>query len=264
MLYEAGFPNGFSTRLGGVSRLGSTEDLDGSADLNLAGFKDDLAENIAENRRRFFSVLDEPNGLATVWQVHGHSIKIVRSLDETGDSDDRYDAMISDLSGLFLGVKTADCVPILIADPTTGAFAAVHAGWRGTLASIAAKAVDKMTQAFGSKPSELLSAIGPAALGCCYEVGSEVIDAFALAMTEHQKYFRRSRQERAFIDLHQINADQLAGAGINAKNISRAPLCTMERTDLFFSYRIENPRYGKTGRLLAVIGRKITDRSGIT
>lgn len=264
VLEDAGFRNGFSTRLGGVSRLGSTENADGSADLNLAGFKDDLAENIAENRRRFFSVLDEPNELATVWQVHGDSIKIVRSLDETGDSDDRCDAMVSDLSGLFLGVKTADCVPILIADPATGAFAAIHAGWRGTLASIAAKAVDKMNEAFGSNPSEMLCAIGPAALGCCYEVGSEVIEAFGRTLTEHRKYFHSSREGHAYIDLHQINSDQLAGAGINGQNIFKAPLCTMERTDLFFSYRIENPRLGKTGRLMAVIGRNDEGRAEIT
>ncbi len=263
-LDAAGFANGFSTRSGGVSNFGTDGDRGPGTDLNLAGFKDDLAENIAENRRRFFVAFNEQYKLATVWQVHGDGIKIVRSLDDAGDSDDRSDALVSNLSGLFLGVKTADCVPLLIADPVTGAFAAIHAGWRGTLRSIAAKAVAKMGDVFGSSPSDMLCAIGPAALGCCYEIGNEVIEAFADRFTQHDKYFRRTREGHALVDLHLANEDQLVGSGLDKDKIFKAPLCTMERTDLFFSYRAENARLGKTGRLMAVIGRKALAGAPIT
>ncbi|MEO6655274.1 MAG: laccase domain-containing protein, partial [Pyrinomonadaceae bacterium] len=109
-LEDAGFVNGFSTRLGGVSPF-----PDG--DLNLAGFDEDSSENIAENRRRFLNIFDGNMQLATVWQVHGDTVKIVATYADIQTSDDRADAVISVLEKVLVGVKTADCVPILIGDP---------------------------------------------------------------------------------------------------------------------------------------------------
>ncbi len=248
-LEDAGFVNGFSTRLGGISQFPA-------ASLNLAGFNEDAAENIYENRRRFLSIFPAGLELALAWQVHGDSIRLVRGADDIGDSDDRADAVVSDLAGVLSAVKTADCVPVLIGDPQSGAYAAVHAGWRGTVLSIAAKAVAELGRAFGSSPDHLIAAIGPAACGRKYEVGQDVIDDFHENLgIESGAYFTPTREGHALVDLHKANRDQLIAAGLEATNIFTAPFCTMERPDLFFSYRLEKQKFGKTGRLLSVIGR---------
>lgn len=248
-LEAAGFVNGFSTRLGGVSPFPS-------GDLNLAGFNEDTAENIYENRRRFLSVFDGQPRLATVWQVHGNDIKTIRSIDEIGDSDDKCDAITSDVPGILAGVKTADCVPVLIGDPVTGAFAAIHAGWRGTVESIVSRSVENLQSNFGTDPNDLIAAIGPAACGRKYEVGQDVIDQFSKNFPDSAKYFTPTREGHALVDLHAANRDQLIAAGVEPGNIYTSSLCTMERPDLFFSYRIEKRKYGKTGRLMSVVGRK--------
>ena len=247
-LEDAGFANGFSTRLGGVSPFPQN-------DLNLAGFGEDTRENIEENRRRFLQVFGGGYSLATVWQVHGDLIKTAATLAEAADGDDRADGLMSDLTGILAGVKTADCVPVLIGDRRNGAFAAIHAGWRGTAASIVSKAVGKLNQVYNSGPADLVATIGPSA-GCqSYEVGKEVIDAFRQNIGGSEKYFAATRPGHALVDLPTANRDQLLGAGVPAEQISVAPLCTILGTDLFFSYRIEKKIYGKTGRLLSVIGR---------
>ena len=247
-LEAAGFVNGFSTRCGGVSPF-----PDG--DLNLAGFDEDLRENIAENRRRFLSALEAELPIATGWQIHGDTINIVDSRDEAIDSTNKADALVSNVSGVLLGVKTADCVPILLGDRNTNSFAAAHAGWRGTSLYIVKKAVSRMKELFGTEPSDLIAAIGPAACGRDYEIGREVMKAFA-HLDDSEKYFRSTREGHALVDLHAVNRDQLVEAGIGPDNIFIAPYCTMERTDLFFSYRREKMEYGRTGRLLSVIGRR--------
>jgi YfiH family protein len=247
-LEKAGFVNGFSTRVGGVSPFPEN-------DLNLAGYDEDSLENIEENRRRFLNALGVEWPIATAWQVHGDNFRVVKEPGEPVNSDERADAVVSDLTGVLTGVKTADCVPILIGDRARGAFAAVHAGWRGTVRSIAAKAVALMTDRYGSQPADMVCAIGPAACGRSYEVGQEVIAEFAAADPESRRYFSPTREGHALVDLHLANHSQLTGAGIRSENISTAPHCTMERTDLFFSYRVEKKKYGRTGRLLSVIGR---------
>jgi len=249
-LEDKGFVNAFSTRLGGVSPFPEN-------DLNLAGFDEDSAENIAENRRRFLSLFDEDYLLTTVWQVHGDDVKTVCTIEDAANTEERFDALVSNLSGILVGVKTADCVPVLLGDMVSGAFAAVHAGWRGTVESIAAKAVAKMKENFGTDPENLVCAIGPAATCKSYEIGLDVIDAFEKNFSKSDKYFAPTRDGHALIDLHLANKDQLITAGVQEKNIFTAPFCTMERTDLFFSYRIEKKKYGKTGRLLSVIGKMV-------
>lgn len=247
-LEVSGFANGFSTRLGGVSPFPENA-------LNLAGFDEDTAENIHENRRRFLEAMGGDFRLATVWQVHGDTVKAVRSSADAERSEDRADALVSDLPGILGGVKTADCVPVLIADPANGAFAAVHAGWRGTVQSIIVKAVGALREEYDSKPSELICAIGPAA-GCSrYEIGRDVIDAFSGAFPEVDDYFVSTRPDHALVDLHLANRRQLVSSGVQEQNIYTAPFCTIENSNLFFSYRIEKTNYGKTGRLLSVIGR---------
>lgn len=231
--------------------------------LNLAGFNEDVAENILENRRRFLKLFADAENqwaLAGCWQVHGSDVRLINNLADAKPAEDERgdtiycDAIVSNAGGVLAGVKTADCVPILIGDPATGAFAAVHAGWRGTLAEVATKALKRMTTEYQTSPADVRVAIGPAAGGCCYEVGMDVIDPFRNSFP-HQDLFTETRAGHACIDLLKANRAQLISAGVDPEKISIAPLCTMCRTDLFFSYRREKHVRGKVGRLMSVIGR---------
>ncbi|CAN5788434.1 peptidoglycan editing factor PgeF [soil metagenome] len=253
-LEDDGFTNGFSTRLGGVSPLPQ-------AALNLAGFNEDAAENILENRRRFLKLFGGAWTLAGCWQMHGTDVRVIRDAAEARPTDDARgdtifcDAVVSDKEGVLAGVKTADCVPILIGDPRTNSFAAVHAGWRGTYAGIVLYALEHLTREYNAQPADCRIAIGPAAAVCCYEVGVEVIDGFKERFPGAHELFKPTRQGHAHIDLLKANRDQLIAAGVAAERVHTAPLCTMSRTDLFFSYRREKQVQGKVGRLMAVIGR---------
>lgn len=248
-LEEKGFVNGFSTRLGGVSKFPAN-------DLNLAGFGEDADDNIFENRRRFLEVFDDDFTLATVWQIHGDAVKVVKTLPEAEEGGGKFDALVSNLPGVLAGVKTADCIPVLIGDAKTKAFAAIHAGWRGTVESIVKKSIEKMRVEFGAKAEDLICAIGAAATCKNYEIGRDVIDAFGEKFSNSEKFFTPTRENHALVDLHLANKEQLISTGVLPENIYVAPFCTMERTDLFFSYRKEKKLYGKTGRLMSVIGLK--------
>jgi YfiH family protein len=166
------------------------------------------------------------------------------------------DVIVSNAKNVLAGVKTADCVPILLGDAVTGAFAAVHAGWRGTLAKAVLAGVERLAQEYDAKPENLRAAIGAAAGPCCYEVGADVIDAFTSRFEYGEKLFTPTRPGHAMVDLLQANRAQLQSVGVAGERIHIAPLCTMCRTDLFFSYRKEKSLHGKVGRLMAVVGRK--------
>ncbi|HEX6718115.1 MAG TPA: peptidoglycan editing factor PgeF [Pyrinomonadaceae bacterium] len=254
-LEDDGFVNGFSTRLGGVS------DMPQEA-LNLAGFNDDAADNILENRRRFLKLFPGDWTFAGCWQVHGADVRVVHSVEEAKPAENQRgetvfcDVIVSNAQGVLAGVKTADCVPILLGDPVTGAFAAVHAGWRGTLATVVIAGVDRLANEYDARPEHLRVAIGASAGPCCYEVGSDVIDAFTTKFSDAEKLFTPTRPGHAMVDLLTANRDQLISTGVKPERIHTAPICTMDRTDLFFSYRKEKKLNGKVGRLMAVVGRK--------
>jgi polyphenol oxidase len=259
-LESDGFINGFSTRMGGVSLMPQNS-------LNLAGFNEDEAENILENRRRFLKLFQGTWSIAGCWQVHGADVRVVNERQEAKPAEDSSgdtiycDAIISHAANVLAGVKTADCVPILIGDRAQGAFAAVHAGWRGTLAGIVRYALDRLNREYQSRPEDLRVAIGPSAASCCYEVGSDVIEGFRAKFPESESLFSPTKSGHARIDLIKANRDQLLGAGVLSGQIHSAPLCTMCSTDLFFSYRQEKKLRGKVGRLMSVIGKMPASRS---
>jgi YfiH family protein len=257
-LENEGFTNGFSTRVGGTSPM-----PEGA--LNLAGFNEDTAENILENRRRFLKLFGGDGTqwtLAGCWQVHGADVRQIENLAEAKPAEDARgdtvycDALVSNIPGVMVGVKTADCVPILIGDLKTGAFAAVHAGWRGTFAGIVFHAIERLMKEYNSEAKDLRVAIGPAAAACCYEVGSEIIDGFQERFPDADSLFTPTREGHARLDLLKANQNQLTSAGVDPVRIHTAPLCTMDNTDLFFSYRREKSVFGKVGRLMSVIGRR--------
>jgi YfiH family protein len=248
-LAQEGFANAFSTRGGGVSPFPADA-------LNLAGFDQDARENIVENRRRFFRLLGGRWSFSGCWQVHGAEVRVVRERPDALSEQEHCDALTTREPGVLVGVKTADCVPVLLADRRTGACAAVHAGWRGTLQEIVARALSKMSEEFGTRPRDVRAAVGPAARACCYEVGPEVVEAFRARTASADSLFTPTGEGRALVDLHRANREQLTGSGVHPERVHTAPLCTICRPDLFFSYRRDKKLHGRTGRLLSVIGKK--------
>ncbi len=182
-------------------------------------------------------------------QVHGAAIVTAALAARPPEAD----GAISATRGLddpVPAVRTADCIPLLLADRLGRASAAVHAGWRGIGAGIGTAAVDRFAGR-GVKSRELVAALGPAILGCCYEVGEEVVAALA-ATCGTASFVTKSRAGRSSVDLHAALRGQLTAAGIPGEAIHGAPWCTRCRNDLFFSARAEG---AGTGRLMAAIGR---------
>jgi len=147
------------------------------------------------------------------------------------------DALITNAAGVWIGVRTADCIPILIADLRRRAVAAIHAGWRGTLAGVASRTIEAMRRRFATSPEDLAAAIGPGIGPCCYEVGSEVASQFASLFPE-----RRDLSGRTRIDLAEANRRQLAAAGVPASQIWTSGMCTCCLSERFFSWRRESHR----------------------
>jgi hypothetical protein len=256
--------HGFSTRPGGVS------DLSGEKVLNLGFVEWDTKENVLESRRRFQSALDAKDlTLCGLSQIHSDVVHVFQAAPAMPCHGD---ASATNRHGLLLAAQTADCVPILLVDPKNRAVAAVHAGWRGTLQRIVTKAIGKMQMQFGTRPADLLAAIGPSIGSCCYEVGTEVASEFRSQFSNASDWFDELRTgeepnplqwlnmqppghqpppKNVLLDLRKANRAQLLEVGVPAPNISVSDLCTACHRDLLFSYRKE---HGLTGRLMSVIG----------
>lgn len=210
--------------------------------------------------------------LITLNQVHGrHVVAIPRGIEAAAlrtlrEPRPEADGVVSNAPDVALVVRAADCVPLLLADRDTGVVGAVHAGWRGTAARVAVAAVESLTRDFGSRPADLIVAIGPAIGPCCYEVGTDVVDAFASAGHERyliERWFRSSPESRgAFrpvpgtrdaklrLDVPGANKDQLILAGVREENIHVAGLCTAMHLDLLTSYRAEKERAGRIAGII--------------
>jgi YfiH family protein len=193
-------------------------------------------------------------------QVHGRNVIVVRGQSTVPGTRPEADVLVSDAPDIAIAVRAADCVPLLIADRARGVVAAVHAGWRGTAARAAVAGVDALAREFGSRPHDLIAAIGPRIGACCYEVGSELVDAFAAA--GHERYLidrwfpatppaRGSHDRpRLRLDVARANIDQLVLAGVPEEQIHDSGLCTAMHLDVLTSYRAEKE---KAGRLAGVI-----------
>jgi len=262
--------HGFSTRPGGASAL------EEKSVLNLGFTEWDERERVVANRKKFLAGVGASEmHLVTLRQFHSDVIHVAA---EPASDAPKADALITNVPGLLLGVQTADCVPILLADTRRRVVAAIHAGWRGTLARIAVKTLGRMHMEFGTRPRDVVAALGPAIGRCCYEVGAEVAQAFAAQFSPAADWFDGPFEQlahgeeplwlpwltmmppghvppppRVQLDLRASNRWQLIDAGVPEKQIAVSDLCTACRTDLLFSYRREG---AKTGRLMAAIGLK--------
>jgi YfiH family protein len=242
----------------------------------------DTPAAVAANRAKLVGALGAAKmPLATLRQVHSDVAHVVCAPPESRGADSPAgDAAITRHAGVLLSVQTADCVPILLADTRQRIVAAVHAGWRGTLARIAVKTLGRMQQEFGTRAEDVVAALGPAIGRCCYQVGPEVAQAFASQFPAAAEWFdgpfarlaegeepnplpwlnmmppgHQPEPERVNLDLRESNRWQLVDAGVPPRHIAVTTLCTRCRADLFFSYRREG---AGTGRLMAVIGIRET------
>jgi len=237
----AEFSHGFTTRAGGVSTAPYES-------LNLGRKWGDDGGHVDENRRRVLAA-SRAEVMYFVRQVHGATVVRVRAGELASDVARREgDAICSTTAGLAVAVFVADCVPALIADPRTGAFAAVHAGWRGTLAGVLGATVAALGE-LGSRPADLRVALGPAIGACCFEVGADVADRF----TAFAGVVRHAPGRAPTVDLRQALRQQLAAAGVPPAAIDASPACTScDPAGRFFSYRRDR---GQTGQHLGFIAR---------
>jgi YfiH family protein len=199
-----------------------------------------------------------PDQMLRVKQVHGNVVRVVTREGVTATTtagQPEGDAIVSNAPGLVLAVVVADCVPILLSDRTSGAVAAIHAGWRGTCAGIATTAVQAMDRTFGARPEDLVAAIGPSIGPEDYVVGETLVDAFAAAGHDHvslARWFRpASAADRRRLDLWRANRDQLERAGVRPESIFTADVSTFAHPDWLESFRRDA---GRAGRMVAVIG----------
>jgi len=195
----------------------------------------------------------ERPAIRVIRQVHGAAAAVIRRGDVSPWSMPEADIVVTDDPSIVIVVRTADCAPILLADSKRGVVGAVHAGWRGAVQRAALAGVDAMHREFGSKPSDLVAAIGPCLGVCCGEVGEEVVDAFRSAGhsdVEVDRWFSTGPGGRHHLHLARTNRDQLERAGVLVTNIHVADLCTRSYPDVFHSYRAAGTG---AGRLAAAI-----------
>jgi YfiH family protein len=243
LLTRAGFVHAFFTRRGGVSG-GVFQSLNLSAEVG------DEPAHVRENLRRVSSVLGVgPERVYVPRQVHGRAVLVL----DGGPADDDVpttpaDALVSNAPGLACAVRTADCVPILLADPSTGRVAAIHAGWRGVVQNVVGASAELMIS-LGSRPEALLAAIGPHISASAFEVGEEVAQLLT-SSGAGECFIERSPGNKAHVDLAGIVSEQLIRAGLAPTAVERVEGCTYRDQLAFFSYR----RDGKTsGRSLSAI-----------
>jgi YfiH family protein len=199
-------------------------------------------ETLDASHARVSEALRESGWLLLLKQVHGTAVAFA-----PWEEEPEADAAVAVSPGWLLGIQTADCVPILLVDPARRLVAAAHAGWRGTAKGVAAGAVTALA-ARGSRPEDLLAALGPAIGPCCYEVGEEVREAFP---PSGAAFFRPGPNGRPHLDLRAANARQLVAAGLRPQALHHVADCTRCRADLYPSYR----RDGRgAGRVISFVG----------
>lgn len=235
-----------TTRNGGVSEGEYTS-------FNLGAYCGDNPAAVFENRRLLCESLDVlPERLYVPYQTHGAEIKVLDddffSLDESRQEIclKGVDGLLTNISGVCIAVTTADCVPLLFNVPDSNVIGVVHAGWRGTVGHIAAKAVEKMTQFYSIDPSGIRVGIGPSISAEVFEVGNEVVDSFRDSGFDMSRICRSNQKTgKSHIDLVEANRLQLINAGVFADHIEISGICTYAMPDDFFSARRQGINSGR-------------------
>ncbi len=240
----------FATRQGGVSIHEHT------SSLNLAYGRGDEDAVVLDNLRRFSGAVGlDAESLVSVPQIHSNKVvTVTRDLRGEGyykPATFECDGYVTCERGVGIGVKTADCVPILLEDARAGVIAALHCGWRGTFADICGEGVRKMVD-LGADSSDIVAVIGPSICQKCYEVGNDVLNQATQCMEEDALSFfiEREQEGKYLVDVKGANKFLLERAGLLPDNIEILDLCTYEHPELFWSHRYTN---GKRGTMLSVI-----------
>jgi len=228
----------FSTKLGGVS-TGTF------ASMNLNFNRGDDEENVKENYRRMAEALgSSPEDMVLSCQTHTSNVRVIRDSDRgkgivrSQDYSD-VDGMITDIPGIMLVTSHADCVPLFFVDPVRKAVGLSHSGWKGTAAQIGAVTVRRMGSEFGSRPEDIIAAVGPSICRDCYEVGEDVAEEFRKTFTEKEmkSIFFPGRDGRYQLDLWEANRIILSDCGLLPEHIAVTDICTSCRDDLLWSHR---------------------------
>ena len=239
-------PHCFTTRFGGVS-TGALESM------NIALKLDETEENVAKNFEILGAAIGfDPAGLVLTHQTHSDIVRVVSKADCNGCIHRSYpecDALVTNDPGVTLVVFTADCTPILLHDPVTGAVGAAHAGWRGTAAAIGAKTVEAMCREFSCDPADIRAAIGPNIGACCFETDADVPEAMIAAFGDEVRPFIRQVGSKFYLDLKQINALSLRRAGVRHIDISCD--CTKCQPNRFWSHRVTGNIRGSQGAIIS-------------
>ena len=230
--------HGFFTRKGGVS-------LPPFDTLNLSDNNGDRDEHVFQNKDRIAQVFSfDLKRLVLLHQIHQDRILLLKEPFSTLPSSLEYDAVITNASNTFVGILSADCVPVFVVDQKKRVIAAIHAGRQGTALHITGKVLKRMEEEFGCSPNDLLITLGPSIGFCCYEIDKKVF------LPEWEPYAMSVDDGKWMVDLARINIAQAENEGIKEEQIFWVDLCTSCHEDLFFSNRKE----GKTGRQLSFIG----------
>ncbi len=243
---EASIHAGFTTRNGGLSRPPYNS-------LNLGYNTEDPRHNVEGNRSSLARAFDlQPHLLLTVKQVHGTDILLI---DEPNPDLSHFlnvecDTVVTNQPGIMIGVLTADCYPVVIFDPVQRAAAVIHVGWRGAAAGILGKTVESLQSSFGSRPEQLVAAVGPGIGAHKYEVDRPVRDAFRRGSGHWEKIAKEVELGKWHLDLRKSALLQLGDAGLDPSRVEAADECTCCHRELFFSYRRDG---GVTGRQLGFV-----------
>ena len=234
----------FCTRLGGISEGPFTS-------LNTGFLVGDREEDVRRNLAligKAFAIL--PERLVLMGQVHGDRIFILHGDGPPPGAIPECDGLITDRPGVALGIRTADCVPLLFVDPVRRVIGVAHAGWRGTALCIASKMVDLFEKRFSSRVEDIMTSVGPAIGVCCYQVDAPVYAAFSSRPDAHRFLHPCPEEGKWMLDLASANRIELMERGVPEGNILSAGQCTTCRQDLFFSHRAS---LGRTGRQVSFI-----------
>jgi len=234
--------------------------VDAPQEGNVGYLRDADPKTVGCNRLAFLDELGiSPSDLTLARQTHSATVALVSPAERGRGGPPNFDgfpstdAMITNAPGVALAVTVADCVPLLLYDPTQLVLAVVHAGWRGTVDGITMAVVHAMRDTYGSEPSELWAGIGPSIGPCCYEVGDEVIDAWhATQVVDAERAVVPGRGERRHLDLWDANVMQLTAAGVARDHIEVAHRCVRCELDRYFSHRAAMTGAAQRGLMMLV------------